>query len=83
MTKNTSPGQIARVYIMFQSFGVIFGPFGAIFGQFWAQSKAAVAVADLSCDHSKRLQEEQNINGDDFGSQFQDTQVITGPFGTN
>ena len=32
---------------------------------------------------AKREVEKQNINGDGFGSQFQDTQVITGPFGTN
>ena len=61
---------------MLRSFQDHLGPFEAIIGP-----KLKVVVG-LSCDHSKRPQEEQKSNGDGFGSQFEDAQVILGPFGT-
>ena len=54
-----------------------FGHFGAIFGH------ELKFVADYSCDHSKQPQEEQNSDGDGFGSQLEDLRsfwVILGPF---
>ena len=55
-------------------------PFLAILGQFGAIFVPELTfVADYSCDHSKRPQEEQNSDKDGFKTQLQDVQVIWGP----
>ena len=51
-----------------------FGHFGAIFGH------ELKFVADYSCDHSKRLQEERKSDGDGFGSHFENVEVIFSNF---
>ena len=58
--------------------------FQAILGSFWGHfgtifNPEIKFVADQSCDHSKRLQEEQNADDDGFEIQLQDIQVILGP----
>ena len=57
-------------------FGTFWGYFGLVLG---------LNLKLLQTSHvttQKRLQEEPKSNGDGFGSQFQDAQVILGPFGT-
>ena len=59
--------------------------FGVILGPFWDHSRPICGpkfktVADYSCDHSKRPQEEQNSDGDGFGSQFEPVEVFLGNF---
>ena len=58
--------------------------FRAILGSFWGHfgtifNPEIKFVADQSCDHSKRLQEEQNADENGFEIQLQDVQVILGP----
>ena len=59
--------------------------FGVILGPFWDHSGPICGpkfkiVADQSCDHSKRPQEEQNSDGDGFRSNFEDIEAISGTF---
>ena len=67
----------------YKSFFSPFGSFWDLLGLFWASFGPKLeVVTDQSCDHSKRPQEEQNSDGNGFGSQFEDTHVILGSFGT-
>ena len=69
----------------FEPVEVVWGNFGVIFGPFWDHSGPICGPelkinADQSCDHSKRPQEEQNSDGDGFGSHFDDIEAISGTF---
>ena len=66
----------------YKSFSSPFGSFWDLLGLFWASFGSQLeVVADKSCDHSKRPQEEQNSDGDGFGSHFEPVEVIWGNFG--
>ena len=58
--------------------GLILGNFGSFRAKFDPKLKF---VANWSCGHLKRPQEEQNSNKDGFGSHFEDVEVILRNFG--